>query len=166
MQHALGFAGGAAGVQDEKRLLGIERDRGAILARRLFEFVPPEVAALLPSHIFAGATNHDGLFDGGTILQCGVRGFFERNNFAAAITSIGGDQHFRFCVANAVDQSLRAKSAKNHRVHRADARARQHGDGQFGNHGKIDGDRVARFDANGLERIGECGRRAGEVRHR
>ena len=60
VQDAFGLAGGAAGVKDEERLLGIKGKSGAILTRGSFEVVPPEVAAFLPGDFFAGAADDDG----------------------------------------------------------------------------------------------------------
>ena len=58
-------------------------------------------------------------------------------------------------VVDAVGDGLRAESAEDHRVHRADARAGQHGDGRLGHHGQVDEDAVARLEAVALEHVGE-----------
>ena len=52
-------------------------------------------------------------------------------------------------------QRVRAVSAKHDGVHGADARARQHGHHQLGDHGHVDGDAVALLDALGLKNIGK-----------
>ena len=47
VQHALGFAGRAAGVEDEERMLAVERLRGAIGVGVGDQLVPPEIAPRL-----------------------------------------------------------------------------------------------------------------------
>ena len=58
-------------------------------------------------------------------------------------------------VLQAVLDALRAEAAEHHAVHRADARARQHGDGRLRNHRHVDEHAVAGLDALCLEHIGE-----------
>ncbi|HVH12879.1 MAG TPA: acetyl-coenzyme A synthetase N-terminal domain-containing protein, partial [Longimicrobium sp.] len=62
-------------------------------------------------------------------------------------------------VADAVPQALRAESAEDHRVRRADAGARQHGDGGLGDHGEVDGHAVALPHAQLAQRV----RRPGDL---
>ncbi len=155
VQHAFGFAGGAAGVEDVERMLGIEGKRGAILRGAFFEIVPPVVASLAPGDIFAGAAHDDGFFDGGAIVHGGVGGFLERNDFAAAEAAVGGDEDFGFGVGDAVGQRRGAESAENHGMDRADPRAGQHGDEQLGNHGHVDGYAVAGVHAERFQRVRE-----------
>ena len=83
----------------------------------------------------------------GQFFSADVRGFFQRNDFAAAIAAVGGDQDFRFRVGDAVDQRRGAEAAEDHRMHRADARAGEHGDRQLGNHRHVDRHAIARPDA-------------------
>ena len=58
----------------------------------------------------------------------------EAIEFLAAVTvRIGGEQHFRRDLAEAVDHALRAEIRRARRPHRAERRRRQHRDDGFGN---------------------------------
>ena len=61
-----------------------------------------------------------------------------------------------FAVGDAVGEGGGAEAAENHGMYGADARAAEHGDGQLGDHGHVDGDAVTGLDAERLERIGEA----------
>ena len=52
-------------------------------------------------------------------------------------------------------QRLGAEPAEHDRVNRADARAGEHDDGQFGNHRQINRDAVAFLDAERFQHVGE-----------
>src|SRR5690606_1666226 len=52
---ALGPAGGAGGVEDEQRVLGLHRDRGVLARGALARLVPPHVPTLRPLDLAAGA---------------------------------------------------------------------------------------------------------------
>ena len=69
---------------------------------------------------------------------------------SAVITSL------RLGVIVAVRDRVGTKAAEDDRMRRADPRTGQHGDDQFGNHRHVDGDAVARFDAQLLQDIGEA----------
>ncbi len=72
-------------------MLGIEGRGGAIAGDFFDEIVPPEIAAFFPADFFAGAADDYGFFDGGTFVESDIGGFFERNDFSAAIAAVGGD---------------------------------------------------------------------------
>ena len=63
VQNALGLTRGARGVEDEQRVLGIERvslmRRG--LARN--DVVPPDITTALPLHVLSGALDYQHLAD-------------------------------------------------------------------------------------------------------
>ena len=136
-------------------MLGIEFRRRTVAWGGFFEIVPPEVASLLPANFFIGAANDDGFFDGGAIFEGGVRNFFQGNNFAAAVATIGCDQDFRFCVADAIGKRCGAETAENYRMHRPDARAAQHCNHQLWNHRHVDGDAIAGLYVEREEHVGE-----------
>ena len=83
VQHALGLAGGARGIKNEQRVLGVHLFRLAGVIRGLADFVIPDVAAFLHGNRFAGAAHHHRGFDTGTIFQGLVHIGFERNLAAA-----------------------------------------------------------------------------------
>ena len=58
-------------------------------------------------------------------------------------------------VDDAVAQRLGAEAAEDHRVHRADARAGEHGVGQLGDHRHVDADPVALLHAVGEQHVGQ-----------
>ena len=72
----------------------------------------------------------------------------------AAVASIGGDDGNRLGIVDPVAQRFRRETAEHHRVHRTDARARQHGDHCLRNHWQINGYPVSALDAEALERVG------------
>ena len=58
-----------------------------------------------------------------------------------------GENELRLGVVDAGRQLVGGKAAKNHRMHRADPRAREHRDDGFGDHRHVDDDAVALADA-------------------
>ena len=120
VQHAFGFSGGAAGVENVERMFGIKGRRDILLRRFIFQLVPPEVAALLPGYLFLGALDYDAFFDGGAILHGGVGGFFQGDDLSATEAAVGGDQEFGFAIGDAVGDGGGAESAEDHGMDGAD----------------------------------------------
>src|SRR5262249_62406749 len=60
-----------------------------------------------------------------------------------------------FRVVDAVTQGLRAETAKGDRVRRADTRAGEQANRQFGDHRHVEGDDIALLDAQVQQRGGE-----------
>ena len=58
-----------------------------------------------------------------------------------------GENELRLGVVDAGRELVGGKAAKNHRMHRADPRAREHRDDGFGDHRHVDDDAVAFADA-------------------
>src|SRR6202012_3714734 len=56
-------------------------------------------------------------------------------------------------IVHAVDDRMRGKPSKNYRMHRTDARASEHGNGQLRRHAHVDGNAVALLNAQALERV-------------
>src|SRR5262249_48847228 len=63
VHHALGLSGRAAGVEDEQRMLGIERGALAGIAGFVHELVPPQIAAVVHRYGLAGAAHHHHALD-------------------------------------------------------------------------------------------------------
>ena len=144
---AFGFSGGAGGVEDVERMLGVERLGGADVGSFRHKIVPPVITALDGVDGGAGAFVDDDVFYAGT----GFKRFFDggkKFDFgAAAIGSILGDDGGGAAVVNAIDEGVGGESAEDDGVRRADAGAGQHGDGQLRSHAHVDGDTVAFFYA-------------------
>ena len=81
--------------------------------------------------------------------------FLQRHNAAAAIGAVGGDERDRAAIADPVTNAVGAESAEDHRVHRADPRAGQHGNRRLGNVRQINDDAIAFFDVVSFQHIRE-----------
>ena len=107
------------------------------------------------THLVPGPLDHDDALDGGAPLQGHVGVLLQRDELAAAVVAVGGDEHLAVAVVDPVPERLGAESAEHDAVHRPDAGAGQHGDGQLRDHRHVDGDAVALLHALGLEHVGE-----------
>ena len=76
-----------------------------------------------------------------------VRGGLMIHPLTVAPITVGVNQHAAAGIGSAQTASLAAESAENDGMHDAQARAGQHGDGQLGNHGHVNGDAVAGFQS-------------------
>ena len=156
VQHALGFAGGAGGVEDEQRVLGVHRLRSTVLADFAQRFVVPEVTPFDPRDLALGTLDHH---HGGDVRAVG-QGLFhvllQRDVLAAAHAFVGGDHRTAIGVVDTVAQGIRGEATEYHRVDRADSRAGQHGVGRFGDHRHVDADPVALLHAAALQHIGQA----------
>ena len=72
-----------------------------------------------------------------------------RRTASAVISTLASQSWMRLL------QALGGEAGENHAVDGADPGAGQQGDGQFGNHGQIDGHPVAFFHAHFLQHVGE-----------
>ena len=113
---ALGLTGGARGVQQEQRVLGVERLRRVLGRRRVDDVVPPQVAALgprrrrsrcgaPPARARRARRSADGLVD--RLLQ--------RHRLAAAELPVGGDHQLGLGVLDAGAQRRRRRSRRTPR---------------------------------------------------
>ncbi len=126
--------------------------------RVLHQPVIPVIAALLHVHRHRRALqplDDDHVLDRRRALERHVGHLLERHHLAAAPAAVGGDEQRGLRVVDAVAQRLGAEAAEHHRVHRADARARQHGDRQLGHERQVERHAVALLHAQRLEDVGE-----------
>jgi hypothetical protein len=156
MKHPLGLAGGAGGVEDEERVLGAHLPGRAVVGGRRHGVVVPDVPAVDPMNVAAGAFDHQHGLDPGTGLQGRVAVGLERNRAAASDALVGGDQVGGVAVQDAPGQGIRREAAEDHGMDRPDARAGQHGKGDLRDHGEIDRDPVARRDPVGGHGVGQA----------
>ena len=118
-------------------------------------FVPKDVAAFLHGDVFAGALVDDNGLDAFLLFEGGVDAGLEGDDFATAITPIGGDDGGGSGVFDAVGNGIGGEAAKDDRVNGTDAGAGEHGDGRFGDHGHVDDDAVLGLDALVEKDVGE-----------
>ena len=155
VEDAFRFPGRARRVEDVERVLRVHRFGWAVFWRPRHQLRPPEVAAGLERHGLAGAAQHDDVLDARCVGERLVDVLLQRHDRAAAVAAVGSDQDLCAGVVDPVAQRLGGESAKHDRVHRADAGARQHRDGDFRDHREIDRHAVAAFDAQSLQDVRE-----------
>ena len=71
-----------------------------------------------------------------------------------AVSTVGGNEHLRRGVVDAIGESVCWEAAKDHAMRSAQAGACEHGDRHFGDHRHVDGHAVALGDAERLQCIG------------
>ena len=116
MQHALGFAGGTGGVEDEQWVLGAHRFRWTLRGLRLDQFVIPDIAFAGPGDLAAGAAHHDDLLHRGRagLGQGGVCVDLQGYGATAPQPFVSRDQPFRLSVLDAARERIRRESAEHH----------------------------------------------------
>ena len=157
VDHALGLAGRARGVEDEQRVLGVHRFGRAVGGDGVAKGGPGKVAAIGHRHVGAGALDdQDGVdrADAKRLVDIG----FERDRLAATAALVGGDDRDRAAILDPVGEAFGAEAAEHDRVDRADPRAGEHRRRRFGDHRQVDHHAVAALDAARLERVGEAAR--------
>ena len=150
--HALGLAGGAAGVQRVAGVGGLQPDAGnhrggALFAQGAPQIIPPgddvhgrKLAVCQQNRLRFVAGQRDG----------GVQQRLVGHHFAAARTGVGADDQRGLRVFNARSQRTRGKTAEHHRMDRPDAGAGQHGEHGVGNHRHVNQHPVAGAHAQQL----------------
>ncbi len=158
VQDALGLAGGAGGVEDEQRVLGVVAHGGVLGGGRPDGVGPPVVPALVPVHVLAVALDHHDVLHGVPVaVSLAGQGVVDRGlqgaGLAAAVGAVGGDHELGLGVLDPGAQRVGGEAAEHHRVHGADPGAGQQRDHGLGDHGQVDGHAVALGHAEGLERV-------------
>ena len=153
---ALGLSGGAGGVEDEQRVLGVERLR--MCARSTPASTMSCHHRSRPSvhvDVDAGAADDQHVLDGcRTAVDRFVDGVLEGGGLAAAPLPVGGDDQLGFGVVDARAQRAGGEAGEHHRVGRAEAGAGEHGDDGLGDHRHVDRDAVAGDEAEVGEGVG------------
>ena len=146
-------------VEDVEHVLGVHRlGLETLPAGLLHQAVIPVVAPLLDVDREARrliALDDDDVADRRRVLQRLVGHLLERHQLPAAIAAVGGDQHRALRIVDAVAQRLRAEAAEHHAVHRAEAGAGEHGDGQLRHQRHVERDAIALLDAEAAQHVRE-----------
>ena len=155
----LGFTRRAGGVQQEQHVFAVHRFAGAVVAGRICSLIPPDVAAVIPVDFILAAFQHDRVANfvrgAGKSVASLIDIRLERNDLAAPVPAISGDDDLAVGILHAIDDCLGAESAEDHRMHGADPRAGEHGDRQLRQHTHVDRNDVTLLDAKILEHVGK-----------
>ena len=138
-----GVPGGARGVEDEQRVLRVERLGLVRVGLAVDGLVPPDVAALGPRHLGLGALDHEDVLDGRRLRDGLVRVLLHGRGLAAAELPVRGDQQLGLGVEHAGLERARGEAAEDDAVRRTQTRAGQHRDDGLGDHRQLDRDPVA-----------------------
>ena len=158
--HALGPPGGARGVEDVERVGG--RDRHAIVhrVRRYNRLVarlgPVEVAASNQRRLLLWALQDEAGV--GLVRRepdCLVEQRLVLDDAAGLEPAARRQDHLRLGVVDAGCELVGREAAEHHGVHRADARAGEHGDHRLWHHRHIEQDTVALLDAKAAQDRGQ-----------
>ena len=156
MDHPLGLAGRAGGIEDEQRILGPHGTGRAIGAGGFHQRLHVHVAPVDPGRLVAGMLDHQAAHPVGTMQQGCVGIRFQVGPAPAAGRGVGGDDHLGAAVVDAVGQGIGRKAREDDGMDRPDPRTGQHRIGRLGDHRQIDHHPVAAHDALGQQHIGEA----------
>jgi hypothetical protein len=101
----------------------------------------------------AGVADDKHRLDIGALFECLVDGALQLQRLAGAVAIVGGDDEFAVGVLDAAGDGFGGETAEHHRMHRADARARQHRHRGFGDHRHVQRDAVALRHAEPDQRV-------------
>ena len=118
------------------------------------DVVPPVIATFDPLDLAGRALDDQHRRHVGTGLQGFVDGRLQGRRGPAAKGAVGRHHEATVRVEDARRECLGGESAKDDRVDGAEARKGQHREDRLGDHGHVDGDPVALFDAELNQRIG------------
>ena len=160
VHQALGLTGGAGGVNDEQRILGVVQFVGVGVRLVVHQVVVPDVAALSPRHSGvrnrvggAGAVHHDHVLNVVLTRACLISVHLHGNDLAAAVLAVGGDENLRAGVFHAELQRLGGETTEDEGVDRANTRAGQGENNGFGNDGQVDDHTVTLAHAQGQQAV-------------
>ena len=155
VQDALGLPGGARGVEDEKRVLGIETFRLVLCGGVPGFLMPPMVPPRLHGNVIAGALDDEDVRDLAVFLQRLVHDGLEGDNFPAPPSAVRRDDRGGSGVLKPVEDGLGGETAEYDIVHRANAGAGEHRDGGLRDHRHVDQDAILRFHPARQQDVGE-----------
>ena len=115
----------------------------------------PVIAAIGHRNLAAGMAQHEHRFCA-HLFERSVDIGFQRNPFSASKAFVGGHDPVATTVFDPTGDGLGAEPAENHRMHRADPRAGEHGERAFGHHRHVNGYAIAFLHTHRLQRIGHA----------
>ncbi len=92
--------------KQEEKVLAVHGLSGAVAVGAVHQLVVPVIAPFDHGDVVTAALHHDDVFDRGSVGACLVGGRLQREDLTSAVTAVGGDQHLRLCVVDAVGQRL------------------------------------------------------------
>ena len=164
VEDALRGTGGARCVEDEEGMLAVEGLGDVDIGLTIDDVVPPDIAALVPLDVDAGALDDKHIGDRGRVDDSLVNRGLEGEDGATPVLAVGGDDELGLGVVDAALEGRGGEPAEHDRVRCADAGAGEHGDDCLGNEGHVNRNAVARGDAELDEGIGSLGNLALELR--
>ena len=160
VHHALGLSGRPGRVKDVQQIFGIHDLRSTISASVGKELVIPVITAFSHVRVDLGgevhpSRHHHHVFDRRAGLQRLIGVPLEGDDPPSPVSAVRCDQHLRTNIVDTISERFRTESTENHRMGSADARASEHRDRGFRNHGQVDGHAIPLPYAQVLQRIGE-----------
>ncbi|MNX90082.1 hypothetical protein D3C86_1221160 [compost metagenome] len=146
---ALGLARGARGVEDEERMLRVERHRRHVARGELHQLVVPVVAAGKHGDLVARALEDHHVLHARGVGQRRVDVRLEGDHRPAPVEAVGRHDQLGLGVVDPILDGLAREAAEDDRVGRPDAGAGEHGHRRLGHHRHVDGDAIARPNSQG-----------------
>ncbi len=146
---AFRFAGSAGGVKNARSFIGFQpRHRHSRAEMLLAQRGKIQIAPIHPRHFRQPSVHQQNVFRLMLRLRNSViKQLFIRQDFTAPRSGIRRHNQRRSGIVNARRHAVRGKTAKDHRMDRANARAGQQGYLRFGNHRHIDQYAIATLHA-------------------
>ncbi len=156
--HSLGLAGGTAGVE---RVAGVRGFHPLARHGSVQVLCTQRRPVMVTARVHGGGHQAPVHHENGGRLVAGQRNRFiqqwlVRHAFAATRAGIGADDGHGLSILDARGERARGKTAKHHRMQRANAHAGQHGKGGLGNHGHVDEHAVALLHPQALQHGGHA----------
>ena len=155
VQDSLGLGGGAGGVEQEQRVLGLHRLGRADRVGAGDQVVEPHVASGPHHAVGAGGPDHHDRLQVGQVRDHVVHLLLDQDGLALAAGPVRDDQRLGAGDLQPLAHRGRGEAAEDDGVRRADPGAGQHGHHDLGDHREVDPDHVALAHALRLERVGE-----------
>ena len=152
---ALGFPGRARGVQQHRRVAGVELDRVELVGLGLDGVLPGLVARCRPGNVGPGVLVDDYRAHVGRSLVDGVvERAFERDLSATAIEAVGGEHDAALRVFDSCRSRVDAETRENRDRDGAYFETAVQYRDDLRHHRHVERDSIALFDAAGRERVG------------
>jgi hypothetical protein len=146
----------ARSVEDKEWVLAVHGRRRAVWSLLCAYFGIPLVSALGPFDFFvASPLDNNAVLYLGALFEGSVDDALCCNGTSTSLSLIRGNDNSGFTVVGAVSKRVCAETSKHDRVDGTDTSTCEQGYSSFWNHGQVNNDSVALFDAHLLERIGK-----------